>query len=355
MKVLFDLGHPADVHLFKNSIRHCYRQGYQVQIVIRPRDNMRELLDRYGFPYRSIGHFDTPLSKIWGIFRIGLVLNRITRQFRPDLMVSFGSPYSAHLSWFYHIPSITLVDTEPKFMTPFYFYYRVVFQPFVKKVFLPESFTSHFSAPRIVRYRGYKELAYLHPNHFRVQPEVLKPLNLRRDERNIVVKFAATDAIHDVNYRMFPSNEARVRFVRELQRFGRVFVSSEVEIPELSHLFVRLAPGDIHHLLAVADLYVGEGATMAAEAGVLGTPWVFLYNHSLGYLQEQQNRYGLGRICTTPAAALAAAEKILSLANARQLWQQKRRRLLDDHIDVTEMIVGEIEKNAEAIRRKTGE
>ena len=346
MRILFDLGHPADVHLFKHAIWHSQKSGYRVQIVCRPRDNLIALLERYHFPYVSLGHAESLTGKMLNMFRIDYALYRFTRRFRPHLMVSFASPYTVHVSYLLKIPTITFIDTEPDSFSPYYFYYRVVFQPFVKKVFIPESYQQKFNAPHRIRYRGFKELAYLHPNRFQVNPGILAPLRLKSGEKIIVVKFAAADAIHDVRYRMFEDNRARVRFVRSLQQFGRVFVSSEVPIPELKELEIPLQPGDIHHLLAVATLYVGEGATMAAEAGILGTPWVFLYERRLGYLDFQEKRYGLGKICFNAEDALNASKAFLSIPEVKAKWAQRRARLLKDHIDVSELIIQEIEKVA---------
>jgi len=346
MRVLFDLGHPADVHLFKHAIWHCQKKGYAVKIVCRPRDNLLALLKRYRLPCTSLGHAESLIGKMVGMLRIDYQLYRVVRRFRPNLLVNFASPYSVHLGYFLNIPVITFIDTEPDSFSPYYLYYRLIFQPFVKKVFIPQSYRQSFNAPHRIRYRGFKELAYLHPNRFRVDPKVLEPLNLRPGEKIILVKFAAADAIHDVNYRMFRNNTERVRFVRALQPYGRVFVSSELHIPELKELELNLPPGDIHHLLAVAHLYVGEGATMAAEAGILGTPWVFLYRRGLGYLNFQQERYGLGKVCLSVPEALQASQRFLTIPDVKTKWAKKRQRLLNEHIDVTAMIIEEIEKVA---------
>ena len=42
-----------------------------------------------------------------------------------------------------------------------------------------------------------------------------------------------------------------------------------------------------------AQMYVGEGATMASEAAILGTPSVYINPLILGYLNEINNKYHL--------------------------------------------------------------
>jgi uncharacterized protein len=159
MRILFDIGHPADVHLFKHTIRICQQNGHKIKIVCRPRDNVIELLQRYGFTFESIGHFDHLWQKALGMFLIDFNLYRICKRFRPELLVSFGSPYSAHIGHWFHIPSVTMVDTEPEPFTLFHWESRIVFQLFVKKIFVPNSYKRKFLAPRVVRFAGFKELA----------------------------------------------------------------------------------------------------------------------------------------------------------------------------------------------------
>ena len=48
MRILFDLGHPAHVHYFKNLIKLLKKNGNQVLIVAREKDVTHSLLKYYG-------------------------------------------------------------------------------------------------------------------------------------------------------------------------------------------------------------------------------------------------------------------------------------------------------------------
>ena len=37
---------------------------------------------------------------------------------------------------------------------------------------------------------------------------------------------------------------------------------------------ININPLDIHHVMSFASIYIGDSQTMAAEAGVLGTPFI---------------------------------------------------------------------------------
>ena len=67
-----------------------------------------------------------------------------------------------------------------------------------------------------------------------------------------------------------------LRVSERLRAHGRVRVSSESPLP--AHLDAhryRGDPGEIHHVMAFCRAVIGESATMASEAAVLGVPAVY--------------------------------------------------------------------------------
>ena len=52
MNLIFDLGHPAHVHVFKNIIWNLLEKDHKIKIAIRERENMvGSLLEHYGLKY----------------------------------------------------------------------------------------------------------------------------------------------------------------------------------------------------------------------------------------------------------------------------------------------------------------
>ncbi len=120
-----------------------------------------------------------------------------------------------------------------------------------------------------------------------------------------------------------------------------MLVSSEAPLPpDLAPLEVKGPVQDIHHLLAHAQLVVGESATMSSEAAVLGVPAVFIATTGRGYTDDEERRYGLVRHFTEDQfdAAVAAIEE-LQAGSPRELGQAARRRLLNEKIDVTQWMI----------------
>jgi len=81
---------------------------------------------------------------------------------------------------------------------------------------------------------------------------------------------------------------------------------------------------------------------MAAEAGLLGTPWLYVSPIGRSYLDEQENRFALGRSTSTLEDAISQAEAWLSDPNLKEKWLGRRRQLLDATSDVTQFVLQQI-------------
>jgi predicted glycosyltransferase len=48
MKILIDIGHPADVHLFKHMVWKLAKKGHEIKITCRDKDVTVDLLNSVG-------------------------------------------------------------------------------------------------------------------------------------------------------------------------------------------------------------------------------------------------------------------------------------------------------------------
>jgi hypothetical protein len=191
------------------------------------------------------------------------------------------------------------------------------------------------------RYRGPKELAYLHPSRFQPDPGVRSDLGLDDRTPLFVLRLVANDAVHDA-HTVGLSDAERGALVERLRAVGHVVISSEDPLPRsLEPLRFPLLPARIHDVLAAADMFVGDSGSMAAEAGVLGTPALRLSSWGgpvRGYLGRMERDYGLVR-CFTPDTrdefhvALTAA--LRDLPTAKRRAREAATRLVADCDDVT--------------------
>jgi hypothetical protein len=159
------------------------------------------------------------------------------------------------------------------------------------------------------------------------------------DEPFVLVRFVGWAAAHDIGQQGLSAAQKR-HAVATLKQYARVLISAEGSLPaSLEPDRVHLDVADIHHLMAHARLVFGESGTMLSEAAVLGVPGIYINPLRLGYLEEQERDYGLvfNYRPTAFAQALAKGREILCDSDRGQ-WQKKRRRLLAEKIDVTQML-----------------
>ena len=77
-------------------------------------------------------------------------------------------------------------------------------------------------------------------------------------------------------------------------------------------------------------------------------PAVYVNTTRRGYLEDQQQRYGLVHNFTDPAAALRKVAALLESPPHPEALAEARQRLINDHVDVTEFVVGELDRLASA-------
>jgi predicted glycosyltransferase len=103
-----------------------------------------------------------------------------------------------------------------------------------------------------------------------------------------------------------------------------------------------------------AQLLMGEGATMATEASILGTPAIYSSSMALnlGNFTELMERYQLVYSYSDPEEALQKAVDILKRPDSKNEWRLRRDRMLSEKIDVTHFIVDIIENYPTSITNK---
>lgn len=350
MKILIDIGHPAHVHFFRGTVTELLSKGHEVLIVTRNKEMAIGLLKKFGFNFINIGEHKTSMGgKALALVQFDYRILQIARKFKPDLLVALGSPYLAHVSKIIRKPYISFWDTEDANLI------IKLTSPFTDTICTPSCFLKDFGN-RQVRFDGYKELAYLHPDVFKPDHSVLDELNLSEDERFIIVRFISWAASHDVGLK---GMKDPVEAVKTLEKYGRVFISSEKPLgSELEKYNLHISPDKFHSLLSYAALYIGEGGTITTEAALLGTPAIHIEanaegkatGNTSGNFLEIRDKYGLMYFYPDQDTALEKAVEILGNADSKREWQEKRQHLLADKINVSAWMTDFIENYPESFR-----
>lgn len=336
MKILFDIGHPAHVHLFKNLAWKLTGNGHRVHFTLREKEHERDLLTAYGFESTSFGRkYHSIAGKIAGMIKFDLLETIAAIRFRPDMLISHGSIYAAHAAAVLRIPHIALEDTGNWEQIRLYL-------PFTRAVISPDVLGEDLGKKQI-SYPGYHELAYLHPNYFTPDPQVFQHLGINPGTPYAILRFIGWNATHDIGKKGL-SLEMKRQLIRYLDTKMKVFISSELnDVGEFAGYRIKLPPEKMHDALAFASLYIGEGTTMAAEAGILGTP-AFYVSNVRGQNCEDLEKYGLVYTFTELEPLTRKIDEVLSDPDLKSTWLTRRNRMLLDKIDLTAMLAWFVEK-----------
>ncbi|MBP2029463.1 putative glycosyltransferase [Methanohalophilus levihalophilus] len=333
MRILLDIGHPKDVNVFKNVVLSLQNKGHIVKIFVRAKESTKRMLDDLGFQYETCPYYQSMLGKAFGIFANDLRLYRIARKFQPDIFVSPGSPYSAQVSSLMRKPHLAFSDTEIAGLV------TMLTLPFTDKIYTSTSFYLDLG-PKQERFKGYYELAYLHPQYFKPDRGVLEKYGLEEDY--ILLRLSALGSHHDLHATgfNFETEDELKQFISVLEQYGRIVVSSEKsDWKTIEDYQLDLDPDDLHDIIYHASLCISEGATMASEAAVLGVPSIYVSNTERGYLNELEKKYGLVYTLSDRNEALQLAIGLLRDTNVKEKWKSKRDIMLNDVEDVVGFIV----------------
>lgn len=335
MNVLFDIGHPVDVHLYKNLALNLESKGHKTMWTAREKDITESLLKSYGFDYYMLGkNQDTLSKKIMGILPYEYKLFKKMRKFKPDMVFSIGSFYAAHVCFLLGVPHLTFEDTGNMEQI-------VLFRPFTKAVFTPSCFTKEVSKHQIYL-DAYKENAYLIEPYFKRNSDILKKLKMKETDTFTLVRFVSWDASHDSGHSGI-SLDNKIKAVKEFSKYGKVVISSENKLPEeLEQYKFSLKPHEMHDAMAYASLIYGESATMTTEGALLGVPGIYLDNTSRYYTQDLEKNYGLiFNFSESEADQQKSIEKGVSILKNynKAEWTAKQKKMLSEKIDFTAFLV----------------
>jgi len=334
MKILFDLQHPAHLHFFRNVIGLLREDGHAIKVTARHKDILVDLAREYGFDIEVFGVSRPGVANLAGEFLYREYrLNRILSDFRPDCVFAIAGTYASVLARIRNIPVYIFYDTEHAVLS------NLVAYPFATCIYVPRCYRKEIRWNH-VRYNGYHELAYLHPNYFRPDDAVLKEIGVQKGEIFTIVRFVGWAAMHDVGRKGF-SEEKKIDAVNVLEKYGKVFITCEGDLPwELERYRLRINVSKIHHAMAFSSLIFGESATMASEGAVLGVPGIFLDPVGRGYTDEQEREYHIVSNFTPGQEdrAIERAREILENYD-RNKWKQIGEKIIHDKVDVTRMMM----------------
>lgn len=344
MNILIDIGHPGHVHLLRHTAEKLTKDGHKLFYSVREIPMAIRLMEHFGMtPYINLGgKRDSLFGKAQTVLSQDLQLMQFVRKHKVDIGLSSGIVLS-HVARLTSMKSLVFDDDDDA-AEPLVVKYG---HPLSDVVFSPDCIQR--KTKHAIYYAGTHELAYLHPNRFTPNPQVLTNAGIAECERFFIMRFVALKGHHDVGQQGL-SLEQKKTLVELLKQHGRVIITSERAVePEFEQYRLPVPPWEIHSLTAYSTLFVGDSQTMTSEAAVLGVP-ALKCNTFAGRLSVPnmlENKYGLCYAYTPDRFndMLTHIETLLARdpEELKNEWQEKRQRMLADMIDPTEFFVNYIE------------
>ncbi len=348
MNVLIDIAHPAHVHLTKNVYFQLINKGHQVTVTTKDIPAAISLLELYHIPYTNLGKKNNGLlGKTFGQLKYNYQLGKIARKNKINL--TFGSSLTlAQMTKLYHIPSIILDDDDDE-VEPLFVKYA---HPAASVILSPACVQRKSS--KTIKYDGYHELTYLHPNRFQPDPSVLKEAELLPNETYFILRFNAFKAHHDVGAQGL-SIENKRKLIALLEKKGKVFITTERNIDEEFKKYqLKIRPDKIHSFIFYATMLIGDSQTMTSEAAVLGTPGIKLNSFAgrLSVPNELENKYKLCYSFSPPDfdMMMNKIKELIETQDLKEKFQFRRQQMLSDKIDVSAFFVWFIENYPESAK-----
>jgi uncharacterized protein len=344
LKVLFYLGHPAQYHFFKNIIKGFYLKKIETQILIKSKDVLENLLKNDHIDYVNIlpeGRKSSKLGILIGLIKRDLRLYRIVRKNKPNIMIG-SDPSISHVGKALGIPVLIVDEDDACIILS---YARLTY-PFANWIVAPDSCDCGKWESKKISYSGYMKLAYLHPNYF------TKPTHQKND-KYFLIRLSKLDAFHDSGIKGF-TTEILMKVVNKLLPFGIVKISSEGDIDErFLKYMLEINPNEIHNHLAITTILISDSQSMSMEAAMLGVPSLRFSSFAgkIGVLEELENKYGLtfGIKPEEPEKLINKLDELLNINNLQEVFELKRKRMLNDKIDVTAFFVWLIENYPQSV------
>ena len=356
MKIIVYLGHPAQFHFFKNIIKQLMKDGHQVNVLIKTKDVLENLLKLNNFEYENIQSVPRKNNK-YSILLASLVrtyhVMKVAIKFKADILIG-GDASIAQTGFFLRRSAITVLEDD----------YEVI----EKLAKLAYPFTTNIVVPTVcqvgkweykkVPYQGYMKLAYLHPNRFSADKEIVK--GYIQVEKYCLIRLAQLTAHHDVGIKGLTVDLVK-QIIQIAEKKGyTVFISSEANLDEsLLSYQLKINQNDIHHLMAFASLLISDSQSMSVESAMLGVPSIRFSDFAgrISVLEELESVYQLtfGLKTKQHEQLILLVEELLSKENLSELFQQRRQQMLSDKIDVTAFFVWFIEnypKSKEEVYRE---
>jgi predicted glycosyltransferase len=344
MKIFYYAGHPAQFLFFKNAYSILAEKGHDVCLAIKKKDVLENLVQNSNIPYVNVlqeGRKNSKAGIITGLIKREWRLFCEIRKFRPDLIMG-TDPALAHVGKILGIPVITTLEDDYKVIEKL----AKITYPFTTNILVPEVCDTGKYSIKKIGYPGYMKLAYLHPSVFQKEEGIEAKYGLTN--KYVIIRLASLTAHHDIGIKGI-NDDVLDDLLNIIQAEGYTpWISAESSTSvKYSKYLLAINPSDMHPVLANASMLICDSQSMSVEAAILGIPSI-RYSSFVGrisVLEELEHKYSLtyGIKAGYTEQLLQKTSELLQLNDLKTEFEDRRKKMLSEKINVTEFLVWLIE------------
>lgn len=345
MKILFYLVHPAKFHLFRYTINY-FSKSNRVDVIINSKDVLEELVKSERWNYINLfphGRNNSPKpsvikSAIKFVLTIIKLEQYLIKREKYDVFITDDSLVVN--GWIRRIPSFIFNDNDIetiKINKILFFFATKIISPLATNL-------GDFDSKKI-SFKGNKALASLDPKYFHPNENILKKYNLI-ENGYAIIRVSKINATHDIGNQGITDTQLD-SIINEVAPYLTVIISAERQLNKrYESMKFKGDAQDLLELIYFASFFIGDSASMASEAAVLGTPNILI--NKLGKkcgVNRQLKDFGLQHYFDSFNEASNTLSEFIQDTSLKRITQLKRIEFIAECDDFNEFMIRTI-KNA---------
>jgi predicted glycosyltransferase len=344
LRVWFDILTPKQVMFFKpaidlfNEAGHeslCTSREYREVVGLSKIKQLHlKIVGRHG----GAGKYEKLCESANRIFELA----HLVKQFEPDVAISFSSPEAARVAFGLGVSHIGFNDSPhaeavARLAIPLIDH---LFSPWV----IPYSAWNIFGIPktRITRYRALDPVVWLKRSPLSsssLTSNLINEIGLETSKKNVLIRLEETKASYIADKKIENSISMVDAIVDNLSIANNIIILCRYEdhITELTkryrgkaYIMQNVLDGTL--LISLADLFIGAGGTMTAEASLLGKPTISIAPVRF-YIEKYLIRSGLVKRAISSRDLVRLSSKMLSDKHYTTTQENRARHILDSMDD----------------------
>lgn len=346
MRILFFFVHPAKFHLFRYTINYLKKEN-RVDVIINSKDVLEELVIAEGWEYKNIFPNGRNNSLKPSIFKSAIKF--LVTIYKLEKYLIARGKYDVFITddalvvngWIRRIPSLIFNDNDIETIK----INKVLFY-FASKIISPIATNLGDFDSKKISFKGNKALASLDPKYFSPNENILKKYSLIENEYALI-RVSKINATHDIGNQGITDAQLD-RIINEVVPYLTIIISAERTLNKrYESMMFKGDAQDLLDLIHFASFFIGDSASMASEAAVLGTPNILI--NKLGKkcgVNRQLKDFGLQHYFDNFNEASGMLREFIQNKDIKHDTQLKRSKFISGCDDFNEFMIRTIKNLA---------